>query len=116
MLIRKPSDIPSSEITPKEQYLNRRKFLTAGGAAVGALALSSEADAMKLSGVVKSSYTVNEKVTPMDDATHYNNYYEFGTGKEEPARYASTLITSGWKVQIGGMVAKPQTLDLDQIM
>ena len=83
---------------------------------MGALAFSPKADAAKLNGVVKSSYTVNEKVTPMDDATHYNNYYEFGTGKEEPAHYANTLITSGWKVQVGGMVAKPKTYDLDEIM
>ena len=116
MLIRKPSDIRSSEITPKEQYLNRRKFLVAGGAALGALALSSNADAMKLNGVVKSSYTVNEKVSTLDDISHYNNYYEFGTGKEEPAHYANTLVTSPWKVQVGGMVAKPKTFDLDEIM
>src|SRR5665213_913487 len=116
MLIRKPSDIRSSEITPKNEYLNRRKFLAAGGAAVGALAFSADADAAKLSGVTKSSYTVNEKVTPMDDATHYNNYYEFGTGKEDPSHYANTLITAGWKVQVGGMVAKPKTYDLDEIM
>jgi sulfoxide reductase catalytic subunit YedY len=116
MLIRKPSDIRSSEITPKNEYLNRRKFLAAGGAAMGALAFSSHADAAKLTGVTKSAYTVNEKITPMDDATHYNNYYEFGTGKEEPAHYANTLITAGWKVQVGGMVAKPKTYDLDEIM
>ena len=66
MLIRKPADIRSSEITPKDQYLNRRRFLAAGTAAAGALAFSSDADAAKLSGVVKSSYTVNEKVTSLE--------------------------------------------------
>jgi sulfoxide reductase catalytic subunit YedY len=116
MLIRKPSGIRSSEITPKDQYLNRRGFLAASSAALGALALPSGADAMKLSGVVKSSYTVNEKVTTLDDASHYNNYYEFGTSKEEPAHYANTLITSPWKVQVGGMVNKPKTFDLDELM
>ena len=116
MLIRKPANIRSSEITPKDQYLNRRTFLAAGGAAVGSLAFAPGADAMKLSNVVKSSYTVNEKVTTLDDASHYNNYYEFGTGKEEPAHYANTLITSPWKVQVGGMVAKPKTYDLDDLM
>jgi sulfoxide reductase catalytic subunit YedY len=116
MLIRKPTGIRSSEITPKDQYLNRRKFLAAGTAALGALAAPSGADAMKLNGVVKSSYTVSEKVTPLDDASHYNNYYEFGTGKEEPGKYANTLITSPWKVQVGGLVNKPKTYDLDEIM
>ena len=116
MLIRKPSDIRSSEITPKDQYLNRRKFLAATGAAVGSLALAPGAVAAKLSNVVKSSYTVNEKVTTLEDASHYNNYYEFGTGKEEPAHYANTLITSPWKVQVGGMVGKPKTYDLDDLM
>jgi sulfoxide reductase catalytic subunit YedY len=116
MLIRKSSGIRSSEITPKDQYLNRRNFLAAGTAALGALALPSGADAMKLSGVVKSSYTVNEKITTLDDASHYNNYYEFGTGKEEPAKYANTLITSPWKVQVGGLVNKPKTYDLDELM
>jgi sulfoxide reductase catalytic subunit YedY len=116
MLIRKPTEIRSSEITPKDQYLNRRKFLAASGAAVGALAFAPSADAAKLANVVKSSYTVNEKVTTLDDASHYNNYYEFGTGKEEPAHYANTLITSPWKVQVGGMVGKPKTYDLDDLM
>lgn len=117
MLIRKPADIRSSEITSKRDYLNRRTFLAAGSAALGALALPSGADAtMKINGVVKSSYNVNEKVTSKDDATHYNNYYEFGTGKEEPAKYANTLITSPWSVQVGGLVNKPKTFSLDEIM
>ena len=115
MLIRKPADIRSSEITPKDAYLNRRSFLAAGSAALGALALPSGADAMKLN-TVKSSYTVNEKISSKDDATHYNNYYEFGTGKEEPAHYATTLITSPWSVQVGGLVNKPKTYDLDELM
>jgi len=117
MLIRKPADIRSSEITPKNEYLNRRSFLAAGSAALGALALPSGADAtMKLNGLVKSSYTVNEKISTKDDASHYNNYYEFGTGKEEPAHYANTLITSPWTVQVGGLVNKPKTFDYDEIM
>jgi sulfoxide reductase catalytic subunit YedY len=118
MLIRKPADIRYSEVTPKHMYLNRRRFLAAGTAAVGALAgvRPAEAAVVKLNGVVKSSYTVNDKLTSKDDITHYNNYYEFGTQKEEPARYANTLITSPWTVDVGGLVNKPKKYDFDQIM
>src|SRR5208283_506926 len=117
MLIRKPADIRSSEITSKGDYLNRRSFLAAGSAALGALAMPSGANAtMKIDGIVKSQYSVSEKISSKDDATHYNNYYEFGTGKEEPAKYANTLITSPWKVQVGGLVNKPKTFDLGDIM
>jgi sulfoxide reductase catalytic subunit YedY len=116
MLIRKPADIRSSEITPKDAYLNRRSFLAGGAAALGALALPSGAGAAMKLNTVKSSYAVNEKISSKDDATHYNNYYEFGTGKEEPAHYSNTLITSPWKVQVGGLVDKPKTFDIDDIM
>ncbi len=115
MLIRKPADLRYSDVTPKELYLNRRRFLAAGSAALGALALPPTSNAASLS-FSKSSYTVDEKLTPKDDVTHYNNYYEFGTGKEEPARYANTLITSPWTVEFGGMVNKPQKLDITSII
>jgi methionine sulfoxide reductase catalytic subunit len=117
MLIRKPADLRYSDITPKEMYLNRRRFLAAGGAAIGAIAMAGRADAAqaKLS-TVKSSYTVNDKLTSKEDITHYNNYYEFGTQKEEPAHYANTLITTPWTVEVGGLVNKPKKFDIDQIM
>jgi methionine sulfoxide reductase catalytic subunit len=120
MLIRKPADLRYSEITPKDQYVNRRGFLTAGGAlsvgALGALAFSSSAEGAKLAGVTKSSYTVDEKLTPREDITTYNNYYEFGTGKDEPAKYANTLRPSPWQVKVDGLVGKPRTFDLDAFM
>jgi sulfoxide reductase catalytic subunit YedY len=117
MLIRKPADLRYSDVTPKEQYLNRRRFLAAGSAALGALALPSSAGAtMKLNGVTKSSYTVNDKLTPKEDITHYNNYYEFGTDKEQPAKLAVNFRTSPWTVEVGGLVAKPKMFDLDSIM
>jgi len=71
---------------------------------------------MKLNGVTKSSYTVDEKVTPLDVITHYNNFYEFGTDKEDPAKNAQNFRTSPWMVKIEGEVAKPKTLDLDALM
>jgi sulfoxide reductase catalytic subunit YedY len=120
MIIRKPSDLPYSEVTPKQVYLNRRRFLGAAPIAVGALIGSRVAQATtKLTGVTKSSYTVDEKVdkiSPLDVITHYNNFYEFGTDKEDPARNAQNFRTSPWMVKIEGEVAKPKTLDLDALM
>jgi methionine sulfoxide reductase catalytic subunit len=117
MLIRKPADLRHSDVTPKQFYLNRRRFLAAGSAIAGAWALPTPAGAtMKLNNVTKSGYTVNEKITPKDDITSYNNYYEFGTDKADPSHYANTLRTSPWQVVVGGLVNKPKTYDLDSIM
>jgi sulfoxide reductase catalytic subunit YedY len=121
MLIRKPADITYSEVTPKGVYLNRRKFLSAAGpglgAAVAALAGPFSAQAAKLPATPNAAYTVgNEKTTPIEYITHYNNYYEFGTGKDEPAELARKLKTSPWTVKIEGEVAKPKTLDIDAVM
>ena len=117
MLIRKPADLRHSDVTPKQFYLNRRRFLAAGSAIAGAWALPTPAGAtMKLNNVTKSSYTVNEKITPLADITSYNNYYEFGTDKADPSHYANTLRPSPWQVVVGGLVNKPKTYDLDSIM
>ena len=117
MLIRKPADLRHSDVTPKQFYLNRRRFLAAGSAIAGAWALPTPAGAtMKLNNVTKSAYTVNEKITPLADITSYNNYYEFGTDKEDPSHYANTLRPSPWQVVVGGLVNKPKTYDLDSIM
>jgi len=117
MLIRKPADLRYSDVTPRGVYYNRRRFLAAGSAVLGAWALPSPLGAtMKINNVVKSAYTVDEKLTPKADITSYNNYYEFGTGKDEPVRYANTLRPSPWQVQVGGLVDKPKTFDLDAFM
>jgi len=117
MLIRKPADLRYSDVTPKQFYLNRRRFLAAGSAIAGAWALPTPAGAItKIDNVKKSSYTVNEKITSKADITSYNNYYEFGTDKAEPSRYANTLRPSPWHVQVGGLVERPKTFDLDAIM
>src|SRR5271168_1954509 len=117
MMIRKPGDLRHSDVTPKQFYLNRRRFLAAGSAIAGAWALPTPAGAtMKLNNVAKSAYTVNEKITPLADITSYNNYYEFGTEKEEPAHNANTLRPSPWQVVVGGLVNKPKTYDLDSVM
>ena len=126
MLIKKAADIASSEITSKDLYLNRRKFL-AGLAVTGAVAggfgmkrlLSSSSLAFaaeKINGIQKSPFSTSEKITPMNDVTHYNNYYEFSTEKEEPADLAKNFKTRPWTVTIDGEVKNKQKLDLDAIL
>ncbi|HEV8146223.1 MAG TPA: protein-methionine-sulfoxide reductase catalytic subunit MsrP [Bryobacteraceae bacterium] len=120
MLIGKPADLRYSQVTPKSVYLTRRRFLSLVPAAAGALTIPSLIQpafgAAKLTTVKSPLSATNEKLTPQDWATHYNNYYEFGTGKEDPAKYAGTLKTSPWTVAIEGLVAKPKTIDIDAIM
>ncbi len=120
MLIRKPAEIPYSEVTPKDVYLNRRKFLAAAPALGAAAAVFSgpfSAQAAKLAAPRNAAYTVgNEKITPLEYITGYNNFYEFGTGKDEPQELAKKLKTVPWTVKIEGEVGKPKTLDLDAVM
>jgi len=134
MLIRKSgddrgSDIRSSEITPKDLYLNRRKFIAgvaAGGAALASGALTykyllgtasaAEPDVAKLPGFSKSTFSTSEKQTPLKDITHYNNYYEFSTDKSGPADLAKNFPTRPWTVKVEGLVNKPHTLDIDEII
>jgi len=118
MLIRKPSDLRHSDVTPKQVYLNRRRFL-AGSLAAGTLASVRTARATtKLNGVANSKYTVDEKadkITPLQVITTYNNFYEFGTQKDEPAEYAKNFRTDPWTVKIEGDVGKPLTLDYNAL-
>ena len=127
MLIKTGSEIPSSEITPKDTYLNRRKFL-AGAAVAGAAVATgfgvkelftpstSAFAGQKIDGIQKSALSISEKITPVNDVTHYNNYYEFSTEKEEPAELAKNFKTRPWTVTIDGAVKKKQTLDIDSVM
>ena len=126
MLIRKANDISPSEITPKDVYLNRRKFIAAmtvaGAAAVTGIEqlvrprTLAHAGGAKIDGLTKSSFSTNEKITPMESVTHYNNYYEFSTEKEEPADLAKNFRTRPWTVTIDGAVEKKQVLDVDTII
>jgi len=130
MLIKKPNDIPSSEITPKSSYISRRAFITgavaAGAALAGGAYLRSgssgehsgtvEASGEKLTGIVKSQYSTTETPTSFKDITNYNNYYEFSTDKYAPAGLSKNFRTRPWTVRVEGMVKKPQTLDIDSIM
>ncbi|WLI89481.1 protein-methionine-sulfoxide reductase catalytic subunit MsrP [Massilia sp. R2A-15] len=118
-------DLPfSSEITPQEVYEQRRKFIKAMavGAAVGSSLWEmanreafAQAPAAKLAAKLNPAYSVMEKQTPFKDASSYNNFYEFGTDKSEPAVNAHTLKTHPWTVSIEGEVKKPMTLDIDSL-
>jgi methionine sulfoxide reductase catalytic subunit len=116
MLIRLAAAIRPSEITPKEVYLNRRRFLGAAAAGAGSLLLPGGVAAAKFSGLAKSPFSTSEKQTPYASVTTYNNYYEFGTAKEQPAQNAKSFRTSPWTVSVEGLVNKPKKFDLDQIL
>ena len=127
MLIRKPADIKSAEITPKELYLNRRQFIagatgvvaSAGAAFAGLDVLGMPAAALageKLANVKKSSYSTDEKQNSFKDITTYNNFYELGVDKGDPAQNAKYLTTRPWTVSIEGEVKKPKTMDIEAIM
>jgi sulfoxide reductase catalytic subunit YedY len=125
MLIGKSGAIPSSEITSKSTYLNRRKFL-AGVAAVAGVTLRDLSDLVnpsliahanaKIDGLQKSPFSTTEAQTPYKDVTNYNNFYEFSTDKYEPAGLAKNFKTRPWTVTIDGDVKKKQVLDVDTIM
>jgi methionine sulfoxide reductase catalytic subunit len=130
MLIGKSGAIPSSEITPKSAYFNRRKFLAGvgltGAAAVAGVAFRELGDLVnpsliaqantKIDGIQKSSFSTTEPQTPYKDVTNYNNFYEFSTDKYEPAALAKDFKTRPWTVKIDGDVSKKQELDIDAIM
>ncbi|MHB8390152.1 MAG: protein-methionine-sulfoxide reductase catalytic subunit MsrP [Acidobacteriaceae bacterium] len=127
MLIRKPSDIPSSEITSKSDYMNRRKFMT-GAAALGVAAfgadrlkdIASPGEAVhateKLATIPSKYSTTGVAPTSFQDITTYNNFYEFGTDKSDPSHNAWRLKTSPWSVKVDGEVKKKKVFDIDALM
>jgi sulfoxide reductase catalytic subunit YedY len=102
-------DPTASEITPESIYLNRREFLVASGLAAAFVAFPRLARAGGLLGV-------GDPPTPYEDITHYNNFYEFGTGKTDPAQYAETLRPRPWTVVVDGECRKPKTYDIDGLI
>jgi methionine sulfoxide reductase catalytic subunit len=110
MLIGRLPDIPVSEITDESLFWNRRDFLKAAGlgaAAVGGLLPSA---------IRTPRASHDEKLTPWEDVTGYNNYYEFGTDKDDPARNAGGLRVRPWKVEVAGEVKRPAVYDLDELL
>src|SRR6516162_4776644 len=127
MLIKKKPDLTYADIAPKGLYMGRRNFL------LGALGTYGAVTAWKrlpnwlagaptgsvprpLSNLTKSSFSTSEKVTPASDVESYNNFYEFGTNKDDPSRNAKNFVTSPWTVSIEGECAKPRKFSIDEIM
>lgn len=110
MLIRRPTDIPSSEITSETLYQGRREWLRLAGVSLAGLALPVRTRAWH------RLAQGEDKPTPYDVVTSYNNYYEFGTGKDEPAQYAGSLKTKPWMITVEGDVKKKGSFYLDDLL
>lgn len=112
----KLANIPSAtEITPRPLFERRREFLRLTAGAAAGLILDPALAAERLDGR-KSALSSTETLTPQRHVTGYNNFYEFGTGKEDPARYAGALRTRPWTVVIDGLVQRPKTLGIDELL
>jgi sulfoxide reductase catalytic subunit YedY len=128
MLIKTRAELPSSEITPESVYVNRRTFMRAAiaagaGAAFAAPGSPFVPDASAQAGNVwpianaaKSPFSTKETVNSFEDITGYNNFYEFGTDKSDPARYQGKLTVRPWTVKIDGHVAKPGPYQIEDLL
>ncbi|HEX5765087.1 MAG TPA: protein-methionine-sulfoxide reductase catalytic subunit MsrP, partial [Woeseiaceae bacterium] len=123
MLIRKPPHIPSSEITSERNYLNRRQFLRDGTIAAGTFlaapgfgAVLPAATQAELAEVVRSQYSTDEEPNSFSDISTYNNYYEFGTGKEDPSRNSGEFEPRPWTLTVSGHAEKTGTFDLEDFV
>src|SRR5687767_5939384 len=127
MLIRPETTIRSSEITDEQVYLRRREFVRMAGSAVLAAAASpllaaaceaspSGAAQTPLADVKPKVVSTDEKLNSFEDITSYNNFYEFGTGKNDPQRYAGRLKTTPWTVKVDGLCAKPADYAVEDLI
>ncbi|EIJ35595.1 protein-methionine-sulfoxide reductase catalytic subunit MsrP [Thiothrix nivea] len=111
MLIKRPHNLTENEVTDYALYQRRREFLKT----LGGVALLS-ASGLPLAAQAKSAFSTDEGQTPYKDVTTYNNFYEFGTDKRDPAEYAGSLVTSPWNVTVDGECEKPGTFALEDII
>ena len=128
MLIKRQADIPSSEITDKKLYLNRREFIrttTGTAAAVATGVLGAEAflhaatpapHGRKLENVKKSAFSTDEKPNRWEEITTYNNYYEFGVDKDQPSMFARNLKPEPWTVTVEGECNKKGPMNLEDVL
>jgi sulfoxide reductase catalytic subunit YedY len=129
MLIKKTDDIKSSEITDEKHFRNRRMFIR--GAALAATATATgllyrklatpnpqppKTDVAQVDSVSGYVTPSGEKATSFEDITNYNNFYEFSTHKDEVAPLSKNFVTRPWTVEVGGMVHKPKTFDIDELI
>src|SRR3984893_9409518 len=126
MLLHKSSDLTYADVTPKSVSLDRRKFLRGMGiASLAAIAGKRVFDiaapsrsvyaGTKLT-TIKGPFSTDEKINSFNDVTHYNNFYEFGVDKDQPAKNAQKFVTSPWTVSVGGEVGKPRKFSMDEIL
>jgi sulfoxide reductase catalytic subunit YedY len=123
MLIRRAPGVRSSELTPEGLYWNRREWIAAASAAMGAAviaprALRAMAAAPQEQGAPGTPYGLqpNDKPTPWEDVTHYNNFYEFGLDKEDPAANSQGFKPRPWTVRVDGFVKKPADYHLEDFL
>src|SRR5215204_5301676 len=110
MLIRRSPETSASEITDEPLFWKRRDFIKAAG--LGAAAVGGLLPLRR----TRPSLADDDKLTPWEDVTGYNNYYEFGTDKDDPSRNAGGLRTRPWKVEVAGEVKRPAVYDLDELL
>ncbi len=110
MLFKRRDDIPASEITDEALFWSRREFIKLAGAVGAVGAVGAFAGTSRLTGTLG-----REDLTPFDDVTSYNNFYEFGTGKGDPKKHAHTLRPRPWSVRVDGEVHNPTEFDLDEL-
>lgn len=128
MAIKSSKDIKSGEITDEKTYLNRRNFIRAGLLAGTTLATGGiyrffnvppppEVQTSQIANIeTKTNYAPGEELTSFRDITNYNNFYEFSTSKTSVAGYAQDFVTRPWTIEVGGLVQKPKTFDIEELL
>src|SRR4030095_15110477 len=118
MLIRRTPRFTAGEITDPKLYLSRRQLMAGAGAAtlLPASAGAAPPKAQALAATRNAGFSLTEPATKIDHATTYNNFYEFGVNKDDPSRLAHTLRPRPWTIQVDGLVHKPKTFDIDELM
>src|SRR5580693_1471223 len=126
MLLRREPELTYADITPKDLYFNRRKFLKAmgiagaatfaGSSVVNLLSPSRSVNAAgKFASLAKSPFSTTEKQNTLEEVSHYNNFYEFGVDKDQPAKNAQKFRTSPWTVSVEGEVKTKRKFTMDEI-
>ena len=125
MLIKPTPDLREADVTPRDLYLRRREFISAAGAGLTAVAAglampastaAQNPSAQKLANLAKSPLSTDEKMNSYRDVTTYNNFYEFGLDKGDPARYAGSLKPRPWSIKVEGECAKPGTYNIEDVL
>ncbi|MCS4242153.1 sulfoxide reductase catalytic subunit YedY [Rhizobium sp. BIGb0125] len=115
MAVYRPPHIAARDVTPRDAYMNRRKFMGAAAGLAFAGGAAGSAFAAPLT-AKPGPYKIDEKVTPLDAITSYNNFYEFGVGKSDPKDNSQHFKPTPWTVKVDGLVGKPKEFGLEELM